>query len=90
MELKRTLNQIIQKYFTSYSKVYENEHIRVHLKSTEINCDTGMVKVEYTNKDTGEKFGGWGQPDGVKVENLVSLLTNYKLFESLIRFKKNI
>ena len=90
MELKRTLNQIIQKYFTSYSKVYENEHIRVHLKSTEINCDTGMVKVEYTNKDTGEKFGGWGQPDGVKVENLVSLLTNYKLFESLMRFKKNI
>ena len=90
MELKRTLNQIIQKYFTSYSKVYENEHIRVHLKSTEVNCDTGMVKVEYTNKDTGEKFGGWGQPDGVKVENLVSLLTNYKLFESLIRFKKNI
>lgn len=90
MELKRTLNQIIQKYFTSYSKVYENEHIRVHLKSTEVNCDTGMVKVEYTNKDTGEKFGGWGQPDGVKVENLVSLLTNYKLFESLMRFKKNI
>jgi hypothetical protein len=90
MELKRTLNQIIQKYFTSYSKVYENEHIRVHLKSTEINCDTGMVKVEYTNKDTGEKFGGWGQPDGVKVENLMSLLTNYKLFESLMRFKKNI
>jgi hypothetical protein len=90
MELKRTLNQIIQKYFTSYSKVYENEHIRVHLKSTEINCDTGMVKVEYTNKDTGEKFGGWDQPDGVKVENLMSLLTNYKLFESLMRFKKNI
>jgi len=90
MELKRTLNQIIQKYFTSYSKVYENEHIRVHLKSTEVNCDTGMVKVEYTNKDTGEKFGGWGQPDGVKVENLMSLLTNYKLFESLMRFKKNI
>ena len=82
MKLRKTLNQIIEKYFNNYSKVYENEFIRVKLKSTEINCDTGMVKIEYTNKKTGEKFGGWNEPDGVKIENLVSLLTNYKLFES--------
>jgi hypothetical protein len=90
MELRETLNQIIQKYFNNYSKIYENEHIKIKLKSTEIDCDTGMIKIEYTNKDTGEKFGGWNEPDGVKVENLVSLLTNYKLFESIIRFKKNL
>lgn len=90
MKLRQTLNKIIEKYFNNYSKVYENEHIRVKLKSTEINCDTGMVKVEYTNKDTGEKFGGWNEPDGVKVENLMSLLTNYKLFENVIRLKKRI
>lgn len=89
MKLRQTLNQIIQKYFNNYSKTYENEHIKVKLKSTEIDCDKGMVKIEYTNKDTGERFGGWNEPDGVKVENLASLLTNYKLFESLIRFKKN-
>ena len=47
-----------------------------------------MVKIEYTNKDTGEKFGGWNEPDGVKVGNLVSLLTNYKLFESYSKFRK--
>jgi hypothetical protein len=88
MKLRKTFNQIIQKYFNNYSKVYENKHIRVKLKSTEINCDTGMVKIEYTNKDTGEKFGGWNEPDGVKVENLASLLTNYKLFESYSRYKK--
>lgn len=82
MKLRKILNQIIEKYFNNYSKVYENEFIRVKLKSTEINCDTGMVKIEYTNKKTGEKFGGWNEPDGVKIENLVSLLTNYKLFES--------
>lgn len=90
MQLRKVLNQIIQKYFNNYSNVYENDHIKVMLKSTEIDCDKGTVKIEYTNKDTGEKFGGWNMPDGVKVENLVSLLTNYKLFESLIRFKKNI
>jgi hypothetical protein len=50
-----------------------------------------MVKVEYTNKDTGETFGGWNSKnDGVKIDNLVSLMTNYKLFESFMKFKKNI
>ena len=89
MKLRQILNDVIKKYLNSYSKTYENEHIKVKLKSTEINCDKGTVKIEYTNKDTGEKFGGWNEPDEVKVENLASLLTNYKLFESLIRFKRN-
>ena len=88
MKLRKSLNDIIEKYFNNYSKTFENEHIKVKLKSTEINCDTEMVKIEYTNKDTGEKFGGWNEPDGVKVENLVSLLTNYKLFESYSKFRK--
>jgi hypothetical protein len=48
-----------------------------------------MVKIEYTNKDTGETYGGWrDSKDGVKVDNLVSLLTNYKLFESYSKFRK--
>lgn len=89
LELRRKLNDIVAKYFKNSTR-YENEHIIVRLKSMEIDCANGMVKIEYQNKDTGERFGGWGEKDGVKIDNLVSLLTNYKLFESLIKFKKHI
>jgi len=91
VEMRKQLNDIIQKYFNNTYKTYENEHIKVRLKSTEIDCEKGMVKIEYTNKDTGETYSGWrDKNDGVKIENLVSLMTNYKLFEHLIKFKKNI
>jgi hypothetical protein len=89
VELRKQLGDIIQRYFKN-SNTFENEHIRVTLKSREIDCDKGMVKIEYTNKDTGETYGGWrDKNDGVRIENLVSLMTNYKLFENLIKFKKN-
>lgn len=86
IKLRQTLNQIIQKYFNNYNKVYENEFIRVKLPSTEINCDKGTVKVQYNRKSEGETIAS-GVTD-VKVENLVSLLINYKLFESFSRYKK--
>lgn len=89
LELRRKLNDIVAKYFKNSTR-FENEHIVVRLKSNKIDCATGTVKLEYQNKDTGERYGGWGEKDEVKIDNLVSLLTNYKLFESLIRFKKNI
>ena len=87
MKLRETLNQIIQKYFNNYSKTYENDFLKVRLQSTEINCDKGTVKVQYNRKSDGEIING-GVSE-VKVDSLVSFLTNYKLFESLIRFKKN-
>jgi len=90
VKLRQTLNDVMSKFFKN-STTFENDHIQVRLKSTEINCVNGTVKVEYTNKDTGETYGGWGnKSDSVKVENLASLITNYKLFESLIKFKRNI
>jgi hypothetical protein len=87
IELRKKLNTIIDKYFNE-NYVYENDHIKVRLKNNSIDCKKGTVKIEYLNKDTEEKFGGWKQPDDVKVENLVSLLVNYKLFESYSRYKK--
>jgi hypothetical protein len=87
MKLRGTLNQIIQKYFNNYSKTYENDFLKVRLQSTEINCDKGTVKIQYNRKSDGEIING-GVSE-VKVDSLVSFLTNYKLFESLIRFKKN-
>jgi len=90
VKLRQTLNDVMSKFFKNSTK-FENEHIIVRLKSTEIDCVNGTIKVEYTNKDTGETYGGWGnKSDSVKVENLASLVTNYKLFESLIKFKRNI
>jgi hypothetical protein len=90
VKLRQTLNDVMGKFFKNSTK-FENEHIIVRLKSTEIDCVNGTIKVEYTNKDTGETYGGWGnKSDSVKVENLASLVTNYKLFESLIKFKRNI
>lgn len=89
-KLRQTLNDVVNKFFKN-STTFENEHIKVRLKSTEIDCVNGTVKVEYTNKDTGETYGGWrSNSDSVKVENLASLVTNYKLFENLIKFKRNI
>lgn len=85
--LRKKLNDIVEKYFKN-STTFENEHIKVRLKSTYINCEKGTVEIEYVNKDTGEKYGGWNEPDGVKIENLVSLLTNYKLFENYIGFNR--
>lgn len=84
IQLRKKLNDIVSKYFKDSTR-FENDHIVVRLKSMEINCQTGMVKIEYMNKDTGEKFGGWGEKDGVKIDNLVSLLTNYKLFETKLK-----
>jgi hypothetical protein len=90
VKLRQTLNDVMSKFFKN-STTFENEHIKVRLKSTEIDCVNGTVKVEYTNKDTGETYGGWrSNSDSVKVENLASLVTNYKLFENLIKFKRNI
>ena len=86
--LRTKLNDILKQYFKN-STTFENDHIKVRLKNNQIDCSTGMVKIEYTNKDTGETYGGWRDPkDGVKVDNLVSLLTNYKLFESYSKFRK--
>ena len=90
VKLRQTLNDVMNKFFKN-STTFENDHIKVRLKSTEIDCVNGTIKVEYTNKDTGETYGGWGNKgDSVKVENLASLVTNYKLFENLIKFKRNI
>lgn len=88
-ELVNKFNQIYSKYFKN-KQTYENDHFIVTLKSLDVDCENESVRVTYLNKDTKQKFGFDDKNDSVKVENLVSLLTNHKLFESLIKFKKNI
>lgn len=91
--LRKKLNEIIQKFFkldTFGDYIYEDENIMVQLKSLGIDCDKGTVPVIYKNKQTGETYGKHRDPDGVKIDNLASLVTNYKLFEEVRRFNKNI
>jgi hypothetical protein len=87
------LDTVVSKFFKKVNYgffVYEDDNIMVMLKSLQIDCSEGTVSVVYQNKQTGKTYGANNTPDGVKVENLVSLVNNYKLFESIINFKKNI
>lgn len=93
IELRKKLNNIIEKLFKLDNfgvYVYEDENIMVQIKSLAIDCDEGTVPVIYQNKQTGKTYGQHRDPDGVKIDNLASLVTNYKLFEEIRRFNKNI
>jgi hypothetical protein len=57
----------------------------VKILNSQVDCEDGSIEIEYKNKDTGKKYTG-----SVKIDNLVSYLTNYQLFENYISFKKNI
>ena len=75
----------IKKNLFKGDTVYENEHVRVEIMSTDVDCEMGTVRIKFHNKDTNKNFEG-----NVKVENLASYATNYQLFETFARFKKNI
>lgn len=80
-EYRKQFYDIVKKYFNN-GNYYKNEHVTVILKSMQVNCQDGTVQVRYTNNDTGEVFGNEKGKDNVKIDNLVTLMTNYKLFES--------
>jgi hypothetical protein len=80
-EYRKQFYDIVKKYFNN-GNYYKNEHVTVILKSMQVNCQDGTVQVRYTNNDTNEVFGNEKGKDNVKIDNLVTLMTNYKLFES--------
>jgi hypothetical protein len=55
--------------------MFDNKHVRVQLKSQNIDCNTGSIKIDYENKDNEQNFYN----KSVKIDNLVSYLTNYQL-----------
>ena len=82
-ELRKQFNDIKKKYFNDgATTTIENKIVKVRLLSQEIDCDKEMVNIWYFNKNDKDEWGeakkGW-----VKLDNLVSILTNYKLFESI-------
>jgi hypothetical protein len=53
----------------------ENDHAKVVIRSTNIDCEKGTVKIDFVNKDNNQVFYGVD----VKVENIPRYVTNYEL-----------
>lgn len=77
IELRKKLNYFIEKFFNGgYStNRYENDHVKVVLRSTNINCENGTIFIDYYNKDNNQNFYN----KAIQVENLPRYLTNYQL-----------
>ena len=80
-QLRLQLSNIIQKLFKG-SNTFENDKVRVDIPNLSIDCETQSVNIIFLNKDTGKKYEG-----AVKIENLASYVTNYKLFENIKNIK---
>ena len=81
-ELRITLNNTIQNVFKGATQV-DNEEFMIKIPSLKIDCENESIEIVYYNKKTGERFNG-----PIKVENLASYATNYKLFENIMSFKR--
>ena len=76
------LSNIIQKLFNG-STEFENDKVRVEIPNLSVDCENQSVNMKFWNKETDKRYEG-----PVKVENLPSYVTNYKLFESIVDFKR--
>ena len=81
-ELRNILNNTIQNVFKGQTRI-DNDEFLISIPSLKIDCEKESINIAYYNKNTGERFDG-----PVKVENLASYGTNYKLFESILSFKR--
>ena len=77
IELRRKLNNIVDKFFNGGygTDRFENEHVIVRIKSMSIDCDNESIQIDYENKDNKQNFYN----KSVKIDNLVSYLTNHQL-----------
>ncbi len=81
-EYRNILNDVVQKVFKGSDRV-ENEEFLIYLPSMKIDCDSGSIIIVFKDKKKGTSETG-----PVKVENLASYATNYKLFENIMSFKR--
>jgi len=81
-EIRNILNDTIQNVFKGQTSI-DNEEFSIDIPSLKIDCEKESINIIYRNKKTGEVING-----PVKVENLATYATNYKLFETIISFKR--
>ena len=82
IKLRMDLNKIIDKLMKG-STTFENDEFKIEIPNKEVDCEKESVFVNYLNKKTNEKNDGL-----VRIENLPQYLTRYKLFESVMKFKR--
>ncbi len=75
---RNILNDVVQKVFKGSDRI-ENEEFLIYLPSMKIDCDSGSIIIVFKDKKKGTSETG-----PVKVENLASYATNYKLFENIM------
>jgi len=80
-EYRKTLNDVIQKVFKGSDRI-ENEEFSIYLPSMKIDCDKGTIVIVMNDKKKGTRESG-----PIKVDNLATYATNYKLFENVKNIK---
>jgi hypothetical protein len=80
-EYRKKLNDVIQKVFKGSDRI-ENEEFSIYLPSMKIDCDKGTIVIVMNDKKKGTRESG-----PIKVDNLATYATNYKLFENVKNIK---
>jgi hypothetical protein len=74
IDLRKMLNHITKTLFKGKDR-FENDHVKVIIRSTNINCENGTMIIDYYNKDNDQNFYN----KSIRVENLPKYITNYEL-----------
>jgi hypothetical protein len=80
-EYRKILNDVVQKVFKGSDRI-ENEEFDIFLPSMKIDCEKGSIVIVLGDKKKGTRESG-----PVKIENLATYATNYKLFENVKNIK---
>ena len=74
IELRKRLNYITKTLFKGSDR-FENDHAKVIIRSTHIDCEKGTVKIDFVNKDNNQVFYN----KDVQVDSIPQYCTNYEL-----------
>jgi hypothetical protein len=74
IELRKKLNYITKTLFKGSDR-FENDHAKVIIRSTHIDCEKGTVKIDFVNKDNNQVFYN----KDVQVDSIPQYCTNYEL-----------
>jgi hypothetical protein len=72
---------VVQKVFKGRDRI-ENEEFSIYIPSMKIDCEKGTINIVMNDKKNGTRESG-----PVKVDNLATYATNYKLFENVKNIK---
>jgi hypothetical protein len=72
---------VVQKVFKGRDRI-ENDEFMIYLPSMKIDCEKGTINIVMSDFKKGTRESG-----PVKVDNLATYATNYKLFENVMNFK---